>query len=259
MLPCSHSIRRSYSRTKSPTRTSKKTSTRPTPVPASARQANSPYAVIPGATASGTRPTVRITRPMTARAAAAVAIGEPAAERREHDHRRREQRQHEPRLHARPMQVPREQDRGREQHRVEGQVARRDSSVRGCESPAGEEARLEHRVCVRELTADEHDCAEDDCEENCSEPVERRRRAPARLTGQCPPRDDECRGCLPIGSFAGSIALARLLDKGHGLGGFQAVFMMALAGAVVSVMATLALSPRPAPRGSRRQTPSVVG
>jgi len=53
-----------------------------------------------------------------------------------------------------------------------------------------------------------------------------------------------------IGSFAGSIAFARLLDMGHGLAGFQAVFMMALAGAVVSVIATLALSPRPTPRNA---------
>ena len=32
-----------------------------------------------------------------------------------------------------------------------------------------------------------------------------------------------------IGSFAGSIALARLLDHGHGLAGFHAVFLIALA------------------------------
>jgi predicted MFS family arabinose efflux permease len=31
-----------------------------------------------------------------------------------------------------------------------------------------------------------------------------------------------------IGSFAGSIALARLLDEGHGLAGFHAVFAIAL-------------------------------
>jgi EmrB/QacA subfamily drug resistance transporter len=47
-----------------------------------------------------------------------------------------------------------------------------------------------------------------------------------------------------IGSFAGSIALARLLDKGHGLAGFHAVFAIALVGAVVSVAATLALPAR---------------
>ena len=52
-----------------------------------------------------------------------------------------------------------------------------------------------------------------------------------------------------IGSFAGSIALARLLDGGHGLAGFRAVFVMALAGAVVSVVAALAL---PAPRAFSR-------
>ena len=48
-----------------------------------------------------------------------------------------------------------------------------------------------------------------------------------------------------IGSFAGSIALARLLDDGQGLAGFHAVFAIALAGALVSVAVTLAL-PRPA-------------
>jgi sugar phosphate permease len=50
--------------------------------------------------------------------------------------------------------------------------------------------------------------------------------------------------CRYIGSFAGSIALARLLDSGHGLTGFRAVFAMALAGALVSVAATAALPPR---------------
>jgi sugar phosphate permease len=50
-----------------------------------------------------------------------------------------------------------------------------------------------------------------------------------------------------IGSFAGSIALARLLDQGSGLAGFRTVFVIALAGAVVSVVATLAL-----PGGFRR-------
>jgi EmrB/QacA subfamily drug resistance transporter len=44
-----------------------------------------------------------------------------------------------------------------------------------------------------------------------------------------------------IGSFAGSIALARLLNDGHGLTGFRTVFVIALAGAIVSVAATLAL------------------
>jgi len=48
-----------------------------------------------------------------------------------------------------------------------------------------------------------------------------------------------------IGSFAGSIALARLLDHGHGLTGFQAVFLIAFAGAVVSVLVTMALPVRP--------------
>lgn len=47
-----------------------------------------------------------------------------------------------------------------------------------------------------------------------------------------------------IGSFAGSIALARLLDSGHGLAGFRAVFTMALAGAVLSVVATAVLPTR---------------
>jgi EmrB/QacA subfamily drug resistance transporter len=50
-----------------------------------------------------------------------------------------------------------------------------------------------------------------------------------------------------VGSFAGSIALARLLDEGHGLTGFHTVFAIALAGAVVSVVVTLALPARPVP------------
>ena len=50
--------------------------------------------------------------------------------------------------------------------------------------------------------------------------------------------------CRYIGSFAGSIALARLLDTGHGLAGFRAVFAMAFAGAVISVVATTALPAR---------------
>jgi EmrB/QacA subfamily drug resistance transporter len=49
-----------------------------------------------------------------------------------------------------------------------------------------------------------------------------------------------------IGSFAGSIALARLLDRGHGLAGFHTVFAIALAGAVASVAATLMLPTRAA-------------
>jgi EmrB/QacA subfamily drug resistance transporter len=44
-----------------------------------------------------------------------------------------------------------------------------------------------------------------------------------------------------VGSFAGSIALARLLDGGEDLDGFRAVFAMALAGALVAVVASLAL------------------
>jgi MFS family permease len=44
-----------------------------------------------------------------------------------------------------------------------------------------------------------------------------------------------------IGSFAGSIALARLLDEGVGLSGFHAVFLIAFAGAVVSVLVTMAM------------------
>lgn len=50
-----------------------------------------------------------------------------------------------------------------------------------------------------------------------------------------------------IGSFAGSIALARLLDEGTGLSGFHAVFAIALAGAIVSVLVTLVLPVRPSP------------
>ena len=51
--------------------------------------------------------------------------------------------------------------------------------------------------------------------------------------------------CRYIGSFAGSIALARLLD-GPGLSGFRAVFAMALAGAALSLLAALALHTWPA-------------
>lgn len=47
-----------------------------------------------------------------------------------------------------------------------------------------------------------------------------------------------------VGSFVGSIALARLLDDGQGLSGFHAVFLIALAGACVSVLVTLALPTR---------------
>ena len=47
-----------------------------------------------------------------------------------------------------------------------------------------------------------------------------------------------------VGSFVGSIALARLLDEGQGLGGFHVVFLIAVAGAFVSVLATLALPTR---------------
>ena len=58
-----------------------------------------------------------------------------------------------------------------------------------------------------------------------------------------------------IGSFAGSIALARLLDAGPGLAGFRAVFAMALAGAAFALLATLALHawPATAVRGKAQQ------
>ena len=54
-----------------------------------------------------------------------------------------------------------------------------------------------------------------------------------------------------IGSFAGSIALARLLDEGRGLAGFHAVFLIALAGAVVSMLVTMALPKRQSARDGR--------
>ena len=50
--------------------------------------------------------------------------------------------------------------------------------------------------------------------------------------------------CRYIGSFAGSIALASLLDGGAGLGGFRAVFAIAFAAALLSVVSALVL-----PRG----------
>ena len=53
-----------------------------------------------------------------------------------------------------------------------------------------------------------------------------------------------------IGGFAASIAVARLLDEGHGLAGFQALFAIAITAAAVSVAATLALPPRSAPRST---------
>jgi MFS family permease len=52
-----------------------------------------------------------------------------------------------------------------------------------------------------------------------------------------------------VGSFAGSIALARLLDGGHGLDGFRTVFVMTFVAAVVSVVATTAL-PKPRSRAA---------
>jgi EmrB/QacA subfamily drug resistance transporter len=54
--------------------------------------------------------------------------------------------------------------------------------------------------------------------------------------------------CRYLGSFIGSIALARLLDAGHGLDGFQPLFAVALAGAVAAVAASALL---PAPRKTK--------
>jgi EmrB/QacA subfamily drug resistance transporter len=48
-----------------------------------------------------------------------------------------------------------------------------------------------------------------------------------------------------VGSFAGSIVLARLLDGAHELDGFVVVFVMALVAAVVSVACTWSLPARP--------------
>ena len=48
-----------------------------------------------------------------------------------------------------------------------------------------------------------------------------------------------------VGSVAGSIVLARLLDSAQGLDGFEAVFVMALVAAVVSVACTRSLPTRP--------------
>lgn len=53
--------------------------------------------------------------------------------------------------------------------------------------------------------------------------------------------------CRYVGSFAGSVVLARLLSEGQGLDGFAALFSVALAGAVISIGAALALPAR-APR-----------
>ena len=61
-----------------------------------------------------------------------------------------------------------------------------------------------------------------------------------------------------IGSFAGSIALARLLDKGHGLAGFHAVFLIAFAAAVVSVLVTMALPARARTASEPRSRSALV-
>ena len=50
--------------------------------------------------------------------------------------------------------------------------------------------------------------------------------------------------CRYIGSFIGSIALARLLDGGVGLEGFQALFIVTFAGAALAVAAAVMLPPR---------------
>lgn len=52
--------------------------------------------------------------------------------------------------------------------------------------------------------------------------------------------------CRYIGSFAGSIALARLLDGGVGLEGFQALFIVTFAGAALAVAAAVMLPRRQA-------------
>ncbi|MBL8698246.1 MAG: MFS transporter [Alphaproteobacteria bacterium] len=59
--------------------------------------------------------------------------------------------------------------------------------------------------------------------------------------------------CRYVGSFLGSIALARLLDAGEGLAGFRALFAIALAGALLSVVAALLL---PVARGPAGRPPS---
>lgn len=50
--------------------------------------------------------------------------------------------------------------------------------------------------------------------------------------------------CRYIGGFVGSIAIAHFLDSADGLSGFRSVFLIALAGALVSIVASCAL-PRP--------------
>jgi predicted MFS family arabinose efflux permease len=60
-----------------------------------------------------------------------------------------------------------------------------------------------------------------------------------------------------IGSFIGSIVLARLLDEGEGLSGFPAVFLMAFAAACLSILATLALPGRSAPVAAEPAPASV--
>ena len=59
-------------------------------------------------------------------------------------------------LQARPVEVPREQDRRREHDRVEGEVARGDSGVRGGKGTDLEEPWLEDWVRVSQLPANEH-------------------------------------------------------------------------------------------------------
>jgi DHA2 family methylenomycin A resistance protein-like MFS transporter len=51
--------------------------------------------------------------------------------------------------------------------------------------------------------------------------------------------------CRYIGSFAGSIVLARLLAGSEGLDGFAELFAVALAGSILSVAASFALPGHP--------------
>jgi DHA2 family methylenomycin A resistance protein-like MFS transporter len=60
--------------------------------------------------------------------------------------------------------------------------------------------------------------------------------------------------CRYIGSFAGSVVLARLLSGQEGLDGFAALFAVAFFGSVLAIAASLALPAHPPKRDELRNT-----
>ena len=94
-------------------------------------------------------------QPGYARDTAPRPVGEPPAHRRKGEHRDGHRRYREPDLAVRPAGAFREKPRHRAQRPVGGEVA--ESRGRGCrrERPHREEARLEHRVFLAQLVANE--------------------------------------------------------------------------------------------------------